>query len=162
MNPLTGLRPRIAVLVLGGVLLLAAVMMRVSADSVGGAYERAARSELIAIATTWEDGFHVSDLADPQLMQQRVARLKELNPTSTRSPSRGTTSTGSHAIAETGGAATGHAAAIDVGAQGYRDVRSAGGHHAEIHYPVGPGPGRDARAALRPERARPRPRRRRG
>ena len=80
LSPFTGLRPRIAALVLGGVLVLAAVMVQVSAHSVGGAYERTARSELTAIATTWEDGFDVSDLADPELMQQRVQRLQELNP----------------------------------------------------------------------------------
>jgi hypothetical protein len=37
LNPLTGLRPRIAALVLGGVLVLAAVMMSVSARSVNDA-----------------------------------------------------------------------------------------------------------------------------
>jgi hypothetical protein len=80
LNPLAGLRPRIAALVLAGVLLLAGVMVRVSAESVDDAYERSARSELAAIANTWEDGFHVSDLADPQLMVQRLQRLQELNP----------------------------------------------------------------------------------
>ena len=80
LNPFTGLRPRIAALVLGGVLVLAAVMMSVSASSVNDAYERAARSELTAIATTWEDGFDVSDLADAELMQQRVQRLRDANP----------------------------------------------------------------------------------
>jgi diguanylate cyclase (GGDEF)-like protein len=80
LNPFAGLRPRIAALVLGGVLVLAAVMVRVSAESVGDAYEHSARSELAAIANTWEDGFHVSDLADPELMVQRLQRLQELNP----------------------------------------------------------------------------------
>ena len=79
-NPLTGLRPRIAVLVLAGVLVLAAIMVQVSSHSLNGAYERAARTELTAIATTWEDGFDVSDLADPQLMEQRVQVLQERNP----------------------------------------------------------------------------------
>jgi chemotaxis protein histidine kinase CheA len=79
-NPLTGLRPRIAALVLGGVLLLAAIMVQYSAHSLKGTYERGARTELNAIATTWEDGFDVSDLADPQLMQQRVQVLQDQNP----------------------------------------------------------------------------------
>ena len=140
LNPLIGLRPRIAVLVLGGVLLLAAVMMRVSADSVGSAYERAARSELVAIATTWEDGFEISDLADPPLMQTRVARLKDLNPNLDKIAVSWHDVHGKTRVAETNGDATGHAPAIDAGEQGYRDVHSASGHHAEIHYPVGPGP----------------------
>jgi hypothetical protein len=44
---------------------LAAVTVRISAESVGDAYERAACTELTAIATTWEDGFDVSDLPIP-------------------------------------------------------------------------------------------------
>ncbi len=80
LNPFTGLRPRIAALVLGGVLVLAAVMISVSADSVDDAYERAARTELMAIATTWGDGLDTSELADGQLMQERVQRLHDLNP----------------------------------------------------------------------------------
>jgi len=128
------------VLVLGGVLLLAAVMMRVSADSVGGAYERAARGELIAIATTWEDGFQVSDLADPPLIETRVVRLKELNPNLDKIAVSWRDVNGVTRVAETGGKPTGHRPAIEIGEQGYREVRSGGAHHAEIHYPVGPGP----------------------
>jgi len=74
------LRSRIAALVLGGVVLLAAVMAEVSSHSLGEAYERSARAELAAIAATWEDGFALSDLADPELMQERMLRLRELNP----------------------------------------------------------------------------------
>ena len=165
LNPFTGLRPRIAVLVLGGVLLLAALMMRVSGHSVDGAYERAARGELMAIATTWEDGFALSDLADPQLMQQRVVRLKERNPNLDKIAVSWHDVHGATRVAETHGASTGHDPAIDAGEQGYRDVRSAGGHHAEIHYPVGPGPDAmlelhydltalDQRPSLRPHDAR--------
>jgi diguanylate cyclase (GGDEF)-like protein len=140
LNPFTGLRPRIAALVLGGVLVLAAVMVRVSARSVDGAYERAARSELIAIATTWEDGFDVSDLADPELMVQRVTRLNELNPSLDKIAVSWHDVHGRTRVAEAGEEPSGHAPAIDVGEQGYRDVRTARGHHAEIHYPVGAGP----------------------
>jgi uncharacterized membrane protein YphA (DoxX/SURF4 family) len=43
LNPFTGLRPRIAALVLGGVLVLAAVMVQVSAHAVDDAYERLSR-----------------------------------------------------------------------------------------------------------------------
>ena len=141
LNPLTGLRPRIAVLVLGGVLLLAALMMRVSAHSVDGAYERAARSELNAIATTWEDGFDVSDLADPQLMQQRVhapagaqpeprqdRRLLARRP---RAPRASRRPAGRRPATPRRSTSARRATATS---------RSAGGHHAEIHYPVGPGP----------------------
>jgi hypothetical protein len=140
LNPFTGLRPRIAALVLGGVLVLAAVMVRVSARSVDGAYERAARSELIAIATTWEDGFDVSDLADPELMVQRVTRLNELNPSLDKIAVSWHDVHGRTRVAEAGEEPSGHAPAIDVGEQSYRDVRTARGHHAEIHYPVGAGP----------------------
>ncbi len=127
-------------LVLGGVLLLAAVMMRVSADSVGGAYERAARSELIAIATTWEDGFQVSDLADPALIETRVVRLKELNANLDKIAVSWRDVNGVTRIAETGGEPTRNRPAIEIGERAYRDVRSGGRHHAEIHYAIGPGP----------------------
>jgi diguanylate cyclase (GGDEF)-like protein len=133
LNPLTGLRPRIAALVLGGVLALAALMVQVSSRSVGGAYDRAARSELTAIATTWEDGFDISDLADRQLMEQRVQTLQELNPHLTKIAISWHDVHGRTRVAEAGTGKTGHAAAIDVGPQDYRVV----GRHAEIHHTVG-------------------------
>jgi diguanylate cyclase (GGDEF)-like protein len=133
LNPLTGLRPRIAALVLGGVLALAALMVQVSSRSVGGAYDRAARSELTAIATTWEDGFDISDLADRQLMEQRVQTLQELNPHLTKIAISWHDVHGRTRVAEAGTGETGHAAAIDVGPQDYRVV----GRHAEIHHTVG-------------------------
>jgi diguanylate cyclase (GGDEF)-like protein len=133
LNPLTGLRPRIAALVLGGVLVLAAVMMSVSASSVNDAYERAARSELTAIATTWEDGFAVSDLADAELMQQRVQRLRDANPNLIKIAVSWHDIHGGTQVAEAGEDPVGHAPAIDVGPQQYTVI----GHHAEIHYPVG-------------------------
>jgi diguanylate cyclase (GGDEF)-like protein len=133
LNPLTGLSSRIAALVLGGVLVLAVVMIQVSAHSVGGAYDRAARSELNAIATTWEDGFDVSDLADAQLMQQRVQTLQELNSNLIKIAVSWHDVHGRTQVAEAGDDATGHAPAIDVGPQEYRVI----GHHAEIHHPVG-------------------------
>jgi diguanylate cyclase (GGDEF)-like protein len=117
-NPLTGLRPRIAALVLGGVLVLAAIMVQVSARSLNRAYERSASTELNAIATTWEDGFDVSDLADPQLMQQRVQVLQEQNPHLTKIAVSWEDVHGRTRTAEAGTA-------------------SAAGHHAEIHHPVG-------------------------
>jgi diguanylate cyclase (GGDEF)-like protein len=132
-NPLTGLRPRIAALVLGGVLVLAAILVQVSARSLDGAYDRSARSELTAIATTWEDGFDVSDLADPQLMEQRVQMLQELNPHLTKIAISWHDVHGTARVAEAGESEIGRAPAIDLGPQAYRVV----GDHAEIHYPVG-------------------------
>jgi diguanylate cyclase (GGDEF)-like protein len=117
LNPLTGLRPRIAALVLGGVLVLAAVMISVSADSVDDAYERAAHTELMAIATTWGDGLDMSDLADPQLMHERVQRLHDLNPHLSK-------------IAVSWPAASGRTQVAEAG----RDTTR---HHAELRYPVG-------------------------
>jgi diguanylate cyclase (GGDEF)-like protein len=117
LNPFAGLRPRIAALVLGGVLVLAAVMVRVSVESVGDAYEQSARTELAAIANTWEDGFDASDLADPQLMEQRVQRLRELNPHLTRIAVSWHDVRGRPRVAAIGGAT--------------------GGHQAVIHHPVG-------------------------
>ena len=137
LNPLTGLRPRIAALVLGGVLVLAAVMISMSASSLDDAYERAARTELTAIATTWEDGFDASELADPQLMQQRVQRLHDRNPHLIKIAVSWHDVNGATQVAEAGDDPTGHAPAIDVGPQDYRVVDNADGHHAEIHYPVG-------------------------
>jgi diguanylate cyclase (GGDEF)-like protein len=133
INPFTGLRPRIAALVLGGVLVLAAIMVQVSAASLRGAYERAARSELTAIATTWEDGFEVSDLADPQLMEQRVQMLQDLNPHLTKIAVSWHDVHARTRVVEAGDDPTGHAPAIDVGTQPYRVI----GSHAEVHYPVG-------------------------
>ena len=117
-NPFTGLRPRIAALVLGGVLVLAAIMVQVSARSLNSAYERASRTELNAIATTWEDGFEVSDLADPQLMQQRVQVLQERNPHLTK-------------IAVSWQDIHGRTRVAEAGSGGV------GGHYAELNYPVG-------------------------
>jgi diguanylate cyclase (GGDEF)-like protein len=140
LNPLTSLRPRIAALVLGGVLVLAAIMVQVSARSVDGAYERSARTELTAIATTWEDGFDVSDLADPELMAQRVQRLQELNPNLTKIAVSWHDIHGRTRVAEAGEDPTGRVAAIDAGPQRYREFEDGPGHHAEIHHPVGLGP----------------------
>jgi diguanylate cyclase (GGDEF)-like protein len=143
LNPLTGLRPRIAMLVLGGVLLLAGLMVQVSARSLSRAYETAARGELTAIATTWEDGFEVSDLADPQLMEERVARLKELNAHLINIGVSWEDVHGRPKRVEAGvevhdGDAT-HVP-IDGRARGYHEVRDGDAHYAEIHHPVGPGP----------------------
>ena len=127
-------------LVLGGVLLLAAVMMQVSARSVGSAYEHGARGELTAIATTWEDGFDVSDLADPELMKSRVVRLKEANPNLTRISVSWHDVNGRARLAAAGtGEAPWHAP-IDAGPRAYREIRKGGDHYAEIQHPVGPGP----------------------
>src|SRR3954453_15840143 len=93
-------------------------MVKVSAPSVDHAYQRAARTELNAIATTWEDGFDVSDLADPQLMQQRVQVLQEQNPHLTR-------------IAVSWQDVHGRARVAEAGSNG------AAGHYAEIEHPVG-------------------------
>ncbi len=112
LNPLTGLRARIAALVLGGVLVLAAVMISASAGSVDDAYERAARAELTAIATTWEDGFDASELADAQLMQERVQRLHDLNPHLTKIAVSWHDARGRAQVAEAGGQASGHEAEI--------------------------------------------------
>lgn len=133
LNPLTGLRPRIAALVLGGVLVLAAIMVQVSAGSVNRAYDRAARSELNAIATTWEDGFDVSDLADPQLMAQRVQTLQERNPHLIKIAVSWYDVHGRTQVAEAGTDPSGHSPAIDVGPQAYRVVD----RHAEIHHAIG-------------------------
>src|SRR5690349_1619767 len=108
-------------------------MMSVSAHSVNDAYERAARSELTAIATTWEDGFAVSDLADAELMQQRVQRLRDANPNLIKIAVSWHDIHGGTQVAEAGEDPVGHVPAIDVGPQQYTVI----GHHAEIHYPVG-------------------------
>src|SRR5262245_32811700 len=108
-------------------------MVQVSSRSLNGAYERAARTELTAIATTWEDGFDISDLADPQLMQQRVPTLQELNPHLIKIAVSWHDIHGRTRVAEAGTDPTGHDPAIDVGPQDYRVI----GHHAEIHSPVG-------------------------
>ena len=140
LNPVTGLRPRIAALVLGGVLVLAAIMVQVSAHSVDGAYERSARTELTAIATTWEDGFDVSDLADPELMALRVQRLQELNPNLTKIAVSWHDIHGRTRVAEAGEDPSDRVAAIDAGSRSYRESADGAGHHAEIHHPVGLGP----------------------
>jgi diguanylate cyclase (GGDEF)-like protein len=94
------------------VLVLAAVMISMSADSVDGAYESAARAELNAIATTWEDGFDASELADGQLMQERVQRLHDLNPHLTKIAVSWHDANGGVQVAEAGGNTSGHQAEI--------------------------------------------------
>jgi diguanylate cyclase (GGDEF)-like protein len=71
----------------------------------------------MAIATTWGDGLEMSDLADPQLMQERVQRLHDLNPHLSK-------------IAVSWPAATGRTQVAQAG-------RDTSGHHAELRYPVG-------------------------
>src|SRR4051794_32501141 len=112
-------------------------MISMSAGSVDDAYERAARTELTAIATTWEDGFDVSELADPELMQQRVQRLQDENPHLIKIAVSWHDMNGRTSVAEAGDDPTGHVPAIDVGRQAYREIANAHGHHAEIHYPIG-------------------------
>jgi diguanylate cyclase (GGDEF)-like protein len=139
-NPLTGLRPRIAVLVLAGVLLLAGLMVQVSARSLTHAYESAARGELVAIATTWEDGFQPSDLADEQLMEERVARLREANDHLTRISVSWHDVYGRTRIVEAGVGSDREGFPIEAGARDYHEVREGGAHYAEIQHPVGLGP----------------------
>ncbi|HWM10287.1 MAG TPA: diguanylate cyclase [Solirubrobacteraceae bacterium] len=139
-NPLTGLRPRIAVLVLGGVLLLAGLMVQVSARSLTHAYESAARGELVAIATTWEDGFQPSDLADEQLMEERVARLREANEHLTRISVSWHDVYDRTRIVEAGVGSDREGFPIEAGPRDYHEVREGGAHYAEIQHPVGLGP----------------------
>ena len=140
LNPFTGLRPRIAVLVLGGILLLVGVMVQVSAQLRAAAYERAARSELVAIATTWEDGFELSDLADPELMRLRVSRLKERNGNLTRISVSWHDVHGLTKVVEAGAGSDRDGYPIDAGPRAYHEVHEGGAHYAEIHHPVGLGP----------------------
>jgi diguanylate cyclase (GGDEF)-like protein len=158
-NPLIALRPRIAAVVLGGVLVLAIAMVQVSGRTLDGAYEQAARGELAAVATTFEDGFEVGDLEHPELMQRRVTRLKALNPDLHKIGVSWHDADGVTRLAQAGhrhdpdavkrdittstpvALEPGHEAPIDAPALSYREVRAAdGAHYAEIHYPVGDGP----------------------
>jgi diguanylate cyclase (GGDEF)-like protein len=159
VNRLTALRPRIAAVVLAGVIALAMVMIQVSAGTVDDAYERAAHGELTAIATTWEDGFEPADLADPELMQRRVTRLQALNPGLHKIGVSWHDADGITRLAQAGHehdpdgvkrdittsrpivVERGDAAPIDLPPQPYHEVHAAdGAHYAEIHYAVGDGP----------------------
>jgi diguanylate cyclase (GGDEF)-like protein len=152
----TRLRPLIALVVLAGVATLALLMALTSSGRLSDAYSRAGEAQLRAIATTLEDGFDRSDLADPRELQRRVTRLQRGNEDlhkislswhgedgrtylvsaghvhDTHGTKRDVTT--SRALTRGPGD---QKAPIDVGQYGLTEVRSGGVHYAELNYRLG-------------------------
>ncbi|MDP9399600.1 MAG: GGDEF domain-containing protein [Actinomycetota bacterium] len=155
-NPLTRLRPRIALLVVASVATLALVVAKYSSDRLAQAYREAGQTQLRGIAATMDDGFRMSDLGNPDRLQARIARLKAKLPTlhkisvswhdqagATRLLQAGHEHdpdgakrdvTSGRVLNEAPGA---NRAPIDEGRWGYQEVHAAdGAHYAELNYPV--------------------------
>jgi len=161
------LRARVVLIVLLTIGGLTAIMSVQSIRALTTAYHDAGRSELRAVASTWDDGFRLVDVRDPARLQRRMARVKRNNPNL-------------HKIAMSWRDRAGNAFVVAVGhehgpggekrdvtsraggyvlpngrrvAQGvrvqrhFRDIRAGGAHYLELVQPI-ERPGRGLVAAL--------------
>lgn len=151
------LRTRLVLIVVAAIGVLTLQVGHLSNSKVESIYEQAARSELHAIAGTWDDGFRGTDLGRPRRLQRRIERLKRNNPNlhkisiswhdragDTLMVSAGHShdpdgakrdaTTARVRRSSTGG---GQPAPIDVADYGYRQVNAVdGAHYAELNYAV--------------------------
>jgi diguanylate cyclase (GGDEF)-like protein len=161
------LRPKMSLLVLVGIGSLALFLSYQSSRSLSEAYREAGRSELQAIAATWDDGFRGVDLSSPTLLQRRIEKIRRNNPnlhkislswhdTEDRTllvssghehdPDGTKRDVTTSRVQRSGGGAQ---APIDAAQYGYREVRARdGAHYGELNYPVRRGPSRSLVAAL--------------
>ncbi len=150
------LQTRVVLLVVSSIAAFAAQVSYMSANQVAATYDDAARSELRAIAGTWDDGFRGTDLRRPRLLQRRIERLKRNNPnlhkisvswhdragdTLMVSAGHSHDPDGTKRDATTArvarSAAGSRPAPIDVAEYGHRQVHAAdGAHYAELNYAV--------------------------
>jgi diguanylate cyclase (GGDEF)-like protein len=147
---------RLVLLVVAAIGAFTAQVSYVSTDKVAGIYEDAARSELQAIAGTWDDGFRGTDLRRPQRLQRRIERLKRNNPNLHKISISWHDRTGGTLLVSAGhnhdpdgsksdvttsrvrrSAPGARPAPIDAADYGYRQVHAAdGAHYAELNYAV--------------------------
>ncbi len=150
------LRTRVVLLVALAIGAFAAQTSYISATQVAAIYDDAARSELRAIAGTWDDGFRGTDLRRPGRLQRRIERLKRNNPNLHKISVSWHDRAGETLMVSAGhshdpdgtkrdvttarvrrSAPGSQPAPIDVAAYGHRQVRAAdGAHYAELNYAV--------------------------
>jgi diguanylate cyclase (GGDEF)-like protein len=152
INPLRRLRPRIALIVFAVVGCLALLVSLQSADRLTDVYEEAGRTQLNAIATTWDTTFRAADLRDPAALQRRVEQLQASNAQLHKISLSWHDERGRTLIVQAGHEhdpngvkrdvttsqvtkARGDVP-IDEGARPYVEVRSAQAHFAEQNYPL--------------------------
>lgn len=166
-NPMTRLRPRMALLVFGGIGLLAFFLAQQSTSTLTRTYHERGRSELRAIAGTWDDGFRGTDLSRPKLLQRRIENIKANNPALHKISVSWYDRAGQTLLVSAGhehdsngakrdvttaevqrSGKNSKPAPIDEGAYGYREVRAPEAHYGELNYPVLRGEETRPRAAL--------------
>jgi diguanylate cyclase (GGDEF)-like protein len=84
LNPFTNLRPRLGLLVFAAVAALVVFVSIQSGERLKRAYHDAGQTQLEAIATTMTTGFHEihhGDLMHPDVLQERINRLRKKIPT---------------------------------------------------------------------------------
>jgi diguanylate cyclase (GGDEF)-like protein len=157
MRPFAKLGVKLALVLIGAMVGLAFVATFVFSDRLTDAYQEHGESNLQSIARTWDDGFHVTSLNEPDYVQERIARLRALNPgihkvsVSWRDPAGGETrmvqdghshdpdgakrDVTTHRVEVVSGRR--NRAPIEEGVTGYREVSAAdGAHYAEMNVPL--------------------------
>ena len=156
--PFARLGVKLGLVLTGAMAALAVVAITVFSGRLTEAYQAHGQENLQSIARTWDDGFHVTSLSDPAYVQERIARLRMLNPgihkisVSWHDPVDGETlivqdghthdpdgvkrDVTTHRLQVVAGAQR-NRAPIDEGAQGYREIHAAdGAHYAELNVPL--------------------------
>ena len=157
MNPLKNLKPRIALLVFVTVGALALFMSWQFSNRLTSTYQEAGRTQLRAIAGTWDDGFRGTDLENPEALQRRIDKLRANNETLHKVSLSWHDRADDTLLVQSGhehdpggtkrdvttgkvqrvGSDNPNPAPIDVGRYDYREVNAAdGAHYSELNYPV--------------------------
>ncbi len=150
------LRTRVVILVLVAIGAFAVQVSYVFTAKMAALHEDAARSELQAIAGTWDDGFRGTDLRRPLRLQARIERLKRNNPNLHKISISWHDAGGGTRLVSAGhshdpdgtkrdvttarvqrSAPDSKPAPIDLADYGYREIQAAdGAHYAELNYAV--------------------------
>lgn len=156
INPFAQLSPRLGLIVFGAIGALAVFMSAQFSERLTNAYQESARSQLAAIAGTWDDSFRRTDLDNPGALQRRIARMRANNPTLHKISVSWRDRRGATVLAQEGHehdpdgadrdvssalatryADTSEPAPIDAGVYDYREVSAAdGAYYAELNYPI--------------------------
>src|SRR3712207_2477900 len=79
-HPFARLGVKLALVLMGAMAALTLVAIVVFSGRLTDAYQDHGKNNLQSIARTWDDGFHVTSLDNPGYVQERIARLRALNP----------------------------------------------------------------------------------
>ena len=154
--PFAKLGFKLALVLICAMAALALLATFVFSGRLTNAYQEHGESNLQSIARTWDDGFKVTSLGNPSYVQERIARLRALNPgihkasVSWHDPVDGETrmvqdghshdpdgakrDVTTHRVQVVSG---GRRAPIDESQGGYHEVQAAdGAHYAEINVPL--------------------------